>query len=35
VINAVITESGGQRTITDPTPGTPRAFYRIERDTGL
>lgn len=35
VTNAVFTESGGQLILTDPTPGTTRAFYRVERDTGL
>lgn len=35
VTNAVFTESGGQLTATDPTPGTARAYYRVQRDTGL
>ena len=35
VTDAVFTESNGQLILTDPTPGTTRAFYRIQRDTGL
>jgi hypothetical protein len=35
VTDAVVTESNGQLILTDPTPGTTRAFYRIQRDTGL
>ena len=35
VTNAVFTESDGQLILTDPNPGTMRAFYRIERDTSL
>ena len=35
VTNAVFTESDGQLILTDPNPGTTRAFYRVERDTGL
>lgn len=35
VTNAVFTESDGQLYLTDPNPGTTRAFYRVERDTGL
>ncbi len=32
VTNAVATESDGQLILTDPTPGTSRAFYRVEHD---
>lgn len=35
VTNATFSESGGQLTATDPTPGTGRAYYRVQRDTGL
>ena len=35
VTDAVFTESNGQLILTDPNPGTTRAFYRIQRDTGL
>jgi O-glycosyl hydrolase len=35
VTNAVFTESDGQLILTDPNPGTTRAFYRVQRDTGL
>ena len=35
VTNAVFTESDGQLYLTDPNPGTTRAVYRVERDTGL
>lgn len=35
VTDAVVTESNGQLTLTDPNPGTIRAFYRVQRDTGL
>jgi glucuronoarabinoxylan endo-1,4-beta-xylanase len=35
VTNAVSTESNGQLILTDPTPGGTRAFYRVQRDTGL
>jgi hypothetical protein len=35
VTNAISTESNGQLILTDPTPGTTRAFYRVQRDTGL
>jgi glucuronoarabinoxylan endo-1,4-beta-xylanase len=35
VTDAVVTESDGQLFLSDPNPGTPRAFYRIQRDTGL
>jgi glucuronoarabinoxylan endo-1,4-beta-xylanase len=35
VTNAVRTESNGQLILTDPTPGGTRAFYRVQRDTGL
>jgi glucuronoarabinoxylan endo-1,4-beta-xylanase len=35
VTNAVVTESEGQRIVTDPTPGSDRAFYRVEHDKGL
>ena len=35
VTNAVVTESDGQLILIDPAPGTTRAFYRVERDTGL
>jgi hypothetical protein len=34
VTNAVFTESNGQLTLTDSNPGTTRAFYRVQRDTG-
>ena len=34
VTDAVLTESDGQFILTDPTPGSTRAFYRIERGTG-
>ena len=33
VTNAVFTESDGQLILTDPNPGTTRAFYRVQRDT--
>lgn len=35
VTNAVFAESNGLLILTDPTPGAPRAFYCVERDTGL
>jgi hypothetical protein len=35
VTDAVVTESNGQLILTDPNPGTTRAFYRVQRDTGL
>jgi hypothetical protein len=35
VTDAVFTESNGQLILTDPTPGATRAFYRVQRDTGL
>jgi hypothetical protein len=35
VTNAVFTESNGQLILTDPNPDPTRAFYRIQRDTGL
>ena len=35
VTNAVSTESNGQLLLTDPTPDSSRAFYRVQRDTGL
>ena len=35
VTHAVFTESDGQLILIDPTPGTTRAFYRVQRDTGL
>lgn len=35
VTNALFTESNGQLIFTDPTPGSTRAFYRVQRDTGL
>jgi O-glycosyl hydrolase len=35
VTNAVFTESDGELILTDPNPGTSRAFYRVQRDTGL
>lgn len=35
VTNAVRTEIDGQLYLTDPNAGTTRAFYRVERDTGL
>lgn len=35
VTNAVVTESDGQMILTDPAPGTTRAFYLVDRDTGL
>jgi len=35
VPNAVFTESDGKLIITDPNPDTPKAFYSIQRDTGL
>ena len=35
VTDAVSTESNGQLILTDPNPGTTRAFYRVQRDTGL
>jgi hypothetical protein len=35
VANAVRTVSNGQLYLTDPTPGTTRAFYRVGRDSGL
>lgn len=35
VTNAVVTESDGQLILADPNPGTTRAFYRVQRDTGL
>ena len=33
--NTVRTEIDGQLYLTDPNAGTTRAFYRVERDTGL
>ncbi len=33
VTNAIRTESGGHLFLTDPTPGSNRAFYCVERDT--
>ena len=35
VTNAVRSEIDGQLYLTDPNAGTTRAFYRVERDTGL
>ncbi len=35
VTNAVRAEIDGQLYLTDPNAGTTRAFYRVERDTGL
>ena len=35
VTNAVRAEIDGQLYLTDPNTGTARAFYRVERDTGL
>ena len=35
VTNAVFTESDGELFLTDPNPGPTRAFYRVQRDTGL
>lgn len=35
VTNAVFLESADQLIITDPSPGTGRGFYRVQRDTGL
>jgi glucuronoarabinoxylan endo-1,4-beta-xylanase len=35
VTNAVFVESGDQLIITDPSPGTGRGFYRVQRDTGF
>ena len=35
VTNAVRTEQDGQLILTDPNPDPIRAFYRIQRDTGL
>ena len=35
VTDAVLTESNGQLVLTDPNPEPTRAFYRIQRDTGL
>jgi hypothetical protein len=35
VTNAISTESDGKLILTDPTPGTGRAFYRVQHDTGL
>ncbi len=35
VTDAVVTETDGQLFLTDPNPGTTRAFYRIQRDTDL
>jgi O-glycosyl hydrolase len=34
VTDAAFNESEGQLIITDPNPGSTRAFYRIQRDTG-
>ena len=34
VTDAIFTESDGQLLITDPNPGSTRAFYRIQRETG-
>ena len=34
VTNAVFTESNGLLTLSDPTPGTARAYYRVQRDSG-
>ncbi len=35
VTNAVFTEYNGQLILTDPTPNATRAYYRVQRDTGL
>jgi glucuronoarabinoxylan endo-1,4-beta-xylanase len=35
VTNAVFTESNGRLFLTDPAPDANRAFYRVQRDTGL
>ena len=35
VTDAVVTETDGQLFLSDPNPGTTRAFYRIQRDTAL
>ncbi len=35
VTNAVSTESDGQLILTDPTPDSGRAFYRVEHNKGL
>jgi O-glycosyl hydrolase len=35
VTNAVFLESEDQLILTDPSPGTGRGFYRVQRDTGL
>jgi hypothetical protein len=35
VTNAVFTESEGQLILTDPTSSPTRAFYRVQRDTGM
>lgn len=35
VTNAVVTETDGQLILTDPGAGTMRAYYRVQRDTGL
>ncbi len=35
VTEAVFTESGGKLILSDPNPGTGRAFYRVQRETGL
>jgi hypothetical protein len=35
VTNTVFAESAGQLILTDPNPGSTRAFYRVQRDPGL
>jgi hypothetical protein len=35
VNDAIFTESDGQLYLTDPNPGSTRAFYRVQRDTVL